>query len=142
MSSAPDDKSDSPPSVFISHSMVNSGLADALTQLLHGVLPEWTVYRSGAHELSASVSPGSDFLEWIRERARTSSHVFILLTPESLRLPWLTFEAGVMTASGGQSRIFPIVFELEQSEVPTPFAEFQTTRGERHEDIARLVADL
>ena len=137
MSPAASDTRDSPSAVFISHSMVNSRLADALTRLLHGVLPELMVYSSGTQEIPAA---GSKFLEWMREKARTSSHVFILLTPESLRLPWLTFEAGVATA--GESRIVPIVFELDPSDVPGPLAEFQIARGDSFEHMVRLVHEL
>ena len=137
MSPAASDTRDSPSTVFISHSMVNSRLADTLTRLLHGVLPELIVYSSGTQEITAA---GSKFLEWMREKARTSSHVFILLTPESLRLPWLTFEAGVATA--GESRIVPIVFELDPSDVPGPLAEFQIARGDSFEHMVRLVHEL
>jgi hypothetical protein len=128
-------------SVFISHSARDARLASALSDLLHDALPQLSVSYSSQQEIGSGNRVGDRFFEWVRERVQASAYVFVLLTPESLRSPWLSFEAGI-AASTDHPRIVPIVFQLEIAHVPAPFQQFQIVRGDSYENVRRLLEQL
>ena len=49
----------------------------------------------------------------------------ICLTPDNLIAPWIHFEAGSLSKMIDRSRLVPILFKLEQSDVQGPLAQFQ-----------------
>jgi hypothetical protein len=63
------------------------------------------------------------------------------LTPESVLSPWLNFEAGVVAAKGGQSRVWTLVVGMDPVDVKPPLGHFQNTRAER-DDILKLMKSL
>jgi hypothetical protein len=65
----------------------------------------------------------------------------ICLTPENLTAPWLMFEAGALSKSGPRSRVWTLLYELQNSDVKGPLAQFQHTRIEK-EDIRQLLHDM
>jgi hypothetical protein len=49
----------------------------------------------------------------------------ICLTPENLIAPWIHFEAGSLSKIIDRSRLVPILFKLEPSDVQGPLTQFQ-----------------
>ena len=65
----------------------------------------------------------------------------ICLVPDNTREPWLLFEAGALSKSVAESRVFPLLFGVEPSQLPGPLAQFQATRFDK-EDVRKLVRSL
>ena len=81
---------------------------------------------------------------WGAEVARELADSFsgiICVVPDNIREPWLLFEAGALLRSVGESRVFPILFGVEPSQLPGPLAQFQATTFEK-EDIGKLMRSL
>jgi hypothetical protein len=78
------------------------------------------------------------------EKALADSRFGILcLTEDNLAAPWINFEAGALskTVENSQVNVCPFLFNLKQSAVGPPLAQFQSSRNDRDE-ILRLVSDV
>jgi EAL domain-containing protein (putative c-di-GMP-specific phosphodiesterase class I) len=54
-----------------------------------------------------------------------ASFGIICVTPENMNKPWLMFEAGALSKSMKASRVCPLVYSLELSDLSGPVAQFQ-----------------
>lgn len=71
-------------------------------------------------------------LDLSKELEGTALGLFCL-TPENLNAPWLLFEAGAIGKRPGIKRVFTYLYELEDSDVPWPLAQFQSTKSSKDE---------
>jgi len=64
-----------------------------------------------------------------------------LMTENNLSSPWIMFEAGALSKQVGISRICPILFNIENTDLQGPLTQFQTTKFNRDE-IRMLVGSI
>lgn len=107
--------------VFISWSGERSrALAEILRDWLPSVIQAIKPYFSPDDTAKGSV--------WFSEVARQLEDTrigLICLTPDNLTAPWLLFEAGAISKDVGKSRVIPILFGLEPTDLQGPLVQFQ-----------------
>lgn len=132
--------------VFISHSHRDGPLASALEAALKAVFPKVEVHYSSNRGATASLQPGADWLEWIREQVSQSDITLLLLTPESHRKSWIMWEVGAVSgvgiASGKSGHVVPLLYRLGIEEIPGPIRGKQAIHGEDLENMQYLLMDL
>jgi len=62
----------------------------------------------------------------------------ICLTPENLNAPWLLFEAGALSKSQDDARVWTLLYELENTDVEGPLSQFQHTKAKEN-DVRKLL---
>ena len=65
----------------------------------------------------------------------------ICLTKENISAPWIMFEAGALSSSLEKSRVVPILFGIESTDVSGPLVQFQSAHFEK-EEIAKVVKTI
>src|SRR3984893_12600923 len=65
------------------------------------------VQASSAAPSEGGIGAGSDWLHWIHNQVRGSKFTAVILTPNSVRKPWLMWEAGAVAAFRWQHKRFP-----------------------------------
>jgi hypothetical protein len=122
--------------VFISWSGARSeALGLALKDWLPKVLPAVETFHS------ADIPKGKNWHSALIEELRGCRVGVFCVTPESLRSPWMLFEAGALAQHGSQPELFTYLYGIPDGRVSGPLAPFQATRFDR-EDSRRLVHDL
>lgn len=113
--------------VFISWSGERS---QRLAQALHGWLP-LVLHYVQPWLSEADVSAGDRWAQAIAKELETSNFGIICVTPENLGSPWVLFEAGALAKSMQGTKVIPLLFNLEFSDVSGPLAQFQAKKFER-----------
>lgn len=114
--------------VFISWSGERS---QQLAQALHGWLP-LVLHYVKPWLSEADVSAGDRWAQAIAKELETSNFGIICVTPENLGSPWVLFEAGALAKSMQGTKVIPLLFNLEFSDVSGPLAQFQAKKFERN----------
>lgn len=84
------------------------------------------------------IDKGTRGLPAIAQQLEETQFGLICLTHESMNAPWLLFEAGALSKSQDQSRVWTVLYKLEYAEVKGPLAQFQHTKIER-DDVSKLL---
>jgi tetratricopeptide (TPR) repeat protein len=144
------------PKLFISHTHADKRLADAFKQLMDTVFGGrvTTVYSSDESE-SGGIGAGEEWRDWINRAVRESEVALVLLTPSSVQKPWVLWEAGVVFGlylgsedaavarnqrdARLRSPLRPLVFHLTANQVPAPFEQLQSLRGDDEKAMMKLV---
>jgi hypothetical protein len=113
--------------VFISWSGERSQL---LAQALHGWLP-LVLHYVQPWLSEADVSAGDRWAQAIAKELETSNFGIICVTPENVGSPWVLFEAGALAKSMQGTKVIPLLFSLEFSDISGPLAQFQAKKFER-----------
>ncbi|MEV0764248.1 toll/interleukin-1 receptor domain-containing protein [Nocardia sp. NPDC050435] len=140
------------PIIFISHTESDKAIADAVddaVKSLFGVGAVTVVY-STSRELGSSVKFGEDWFQWIAKHVQTATVTLVVLTPTSVRKPWVLWEAGavfgaVLAAPAAQLRtVRPITFQIGMSDVPSPLANSHAhiARGDSLPDVKLLLNEF
>lgn len=120
--------------VFISWSEPRSkAVAEALYSWLPTIIQPVRPWMS-EHD----IDKGTRGLPAISRQLEETQFGIICLTPENLGAPWLLFEAGALSKSQEQARVWTFLYGLEHTDVRGPLAQFQHTRAER-EDVKSLL---
>lgn len=85
------------------------------------------------------ISKGTRWDTEIAKELEASKVGLILLNRNNLEAPWIMFEAGALSKNIDKSKVCPVLFGIEPSDVIGPLARFQATRFEENE-IKRLLA--
>jgi hypothetical protein len=120
--------------VFISWSgqkslAVAQVLRDELPSLINDVEPFVS---------SEDIEKGAAWFQKIATELEQSSFAIICVTPENLQSRWLHFEAGALVGRFSQTRVAPLLIELDNSAVSQPLAGMQLTRFEKDEFLKLL----
>jgi hypothetical protein len=144
------------PKLFISHTHADKRLADAFKQLMNTVFSGrvTTVYSSDESE-SGGIGAGEEWRDWINRAVRDSEVALVLLTPSSVQKPWVLWEAGAVFGlylgaeaaaaprkpdeARPKSPLRPLVFHLTPGQVPSPFEQLQSLRGDEEKAMMKLV---
>lgn len=121
--------------IFLSHSHLDRAIADAVAELLRDLFGEWVrVEHSSDQTTGGGIPPGEQWLPWVTKRIRGADKTFVLLTPNSMRKPWVLWEsgaaAGVALATKKSSPVVPIAFGIANADIPSPFSSTQTVQGD------------
>jgi len=115
-----------PHQILLSHCHRDKGAANSLATLIRRTtLNQIDVWLSSDSRPEGGVSPGERWFDSIRKNLETSRCILALITPNSLRLPWLYFEVGYAAAKEGMD-ILPVCVGIDSlSGVPHPLALYQ-----------------
>jgi TIR domain len=120
--------------VFISWSGSRSRkIADVFRRWLPGVLQAVRPYFS-----PDDVAKGSRWEGEISKELAASRVGLLILTPENMEAPWLVFEAGALAKNLEKSRVCPLLFGVDATDLEGPLVQFQAAKFDRAE-IFRLV---
>ncbi len=78
--------------------------------------------------------------EIARELERANLGI-ICLTPDNIERPWILFEAGALSKSLAKSKVCPLLFNIQPSEVVGPLSAFQAAEFIQ-EDFKSLITDI
>jgi len=113
--------------VFISWSGERSQL---LAQSLHKWLP--LVLHYATPWLSqADIAAGERWAQAVAKELESSNFGIICVTPENLGSPWVLFEAGALAKSMQGTKVIPLLFNLEASDISGPLAQFQAKKVDK-----------
>lgn len=104
------------------------------SQLLAQALREWLplVLHYVEPWLSESdVAAGDRWAQVIAQELEASNFGIVCVTPENAGSPWLLFESGALAKSMQESRVIPLLFNLEFSDISGPLAQFQAKKVDR-----------
>jgi hypothetical protein len=91
------------------------------------------------------IAPGSRWLQELLTNLKSQDFFIACVTAESLNSAWFVFEVGVaaskLLSDEGRRRVCPILWKLENTDVPQPLAMFQTL-GVAESDIFKLVSEI
>jgi hypothetical protein len=123
--------------VFVSWSGERSRV---LAQALHGWIP-LVLHYVKPWLSDADVSAGDRWATVVAKELETSNFGIICVTPENLNSPWVLFEAGALAKSLQGSKVIPLLFNLEFSDISGPLAQFQAKKFDR-EGIYEVVTSI
>ncbi len=123
--------------IFISWSGERSKL---LAQALHGWLP-LVLHYVKPWMSDADVAAGDRWGQVIAKELEASNFGIICVTPENLASSWLLFEAGALAKSMEGTKVIPLVFNLELSDISGPMAQFQAKKFEKG-GLSEVVASI
>lgn len=120
--------------VFISWSGARSqslalSLRDWLPLVVHFVEP-WLS--------EADIAAGERWAQSVAKELESCNFGIICVTRDNVAAPWILFEAGSLAKSLEGSRVIPLLFDLEFSEIGGPLAQFQAKKADR-EGLAETV---
>ena len=101
----------------------SKALAEALNDWLPNVIQAVDPWMS-----ESGIDKGARWPEVLFEKLENTNFGIVCLTPENLSAEWLLFEAGALSKKVEGSRICPLLFDLDPSELGDPLALFQTTK--------------
>ena len=135
-----------PRTIFVSHTAADKEIVEAFGEAVEKLLGDQV-------KLTYSTSPehgprhGDQWLPWIRQQVHDSVFTIVMITPASVRKPWILWEAGAVTgtsiASGNTSSrsVRPVIFRLTPDQVPDPFKDTQFIRGDDYDAMYGVFAD-
>jgi hypothetical protein len=123
--------------VFVSWSGERSRL---LAQALHAWLP-LVLHYVKPWLSDADVSAGDRWATVVAKELEASNFGIICVTPENLNSPWVLFEAGALAKAMHGSKVIPLLFNLEFSDVSGPLAQFQAKKCDR-EGLSEVVVSI
>lgn len=120
--------------VFISWSGERSkAIAAAFKEWLPSVVQAARPYFS-----PNDIDKGARWSNEISKELESASVGLICLTKENLTASWLMFEAGALSKSLDESRVCPMLFGIEPSDMSGPLVQFQATTFSK-EEVLKLV---
>jgi hypothetical protein len=122
--------------VFISWSGATSRLvAEALSVWMPKVIQGLEPFVS-----AKDIDKGANWTVELARELEDAEFGVICLAPDNLLSPWLNYEAGAITKSVN-SRVCPILFEVERSQVKPPISQLQMTSTST-DDFLLLMASM
>ena len=107
-------------------------LRDWLPLVLHYVQP-WLSDKD--------IEAGERWADSMSKELEASNFGIICVTPENLSSPWILFEAGSLAKSLSNSRVIPLLLDLDFSEVSGPLAQFQAKKVDQ-EGISEAILSI
>jgi hypothetical protein len=122
--------------IFISYWEGESGIAAALRDFVSQSIPTASIFKADAR----SIRSGDSWLEIIRRELKESQVVLAILSEESIKRPWINFEAG---AAWIGKTLIPLCYgTLEKGRMPAPYNQLQALQLRDEWDDNRLITDL
>lgn len=123
--------------IFISWSgELSKSLAEAIREWIPMVLQSVKPYFT-----PDDIEKGSRWAKEISGELAESQMGVICLTQDNQHSPWILFEAGALSKNLEESKVCPILFNFETTELKGPLASFQATKFNK-EDIKKLLESI
>ena len=120
--------------IFISWSGDRSQkVAEALRDWIPSVLQSVRPFMS-----ATDIDKGSRWADDLAVHLNEAQFGLICLTQENLEAPWLLFEAGALSKSMEDSRVVPYLYEVSQTQLQGPLAQFQAALADRNSTLEVL----
>jgi len=120
--------------VFISWSgKTSKALAEILREWLPSVIQAVKPYFS-----PDDITKGSRWNTEVSKELEESGVGIICLTRDNLVEPWIMFEAGALSKNLDKSRVCPILFDVDPTDIKGPLVQFQASRFNK-EDIKKVL---
>lgn len=74
------------------------------------------------------IAAGERWTQSVAKELETTNFGIICLTHENIASPWILFEAGSLAKSFQDSKVIPLLLDLEFSEISGPLAQFQAKK--------------
>lgn len=101
---------------------VAQNLRDWMPLVLHFVQP-WLS--------DIDISAGERWAQSVSKELETTNFGIACLTRENVSSPWILFEAGSLAKLLGESRLIPLLLDLEFREITGPLAQFQAKKVDK-----------
>jgi TIR domain len=122
--------------IFISYWEGEGGIATAVRHFVSQSIPGASVFKADARSIRA----GDNWMNIIRRELKQSKVVLAILSNESIKRPWINFEAG---AAWIDKILIPLCFgPLEKGNMPAPYNQLQALQLRDDRDSHRLIVDL
>ncbi len=78
---------------------------------------------------SGEITSGTNWYKWIVEKVVECDVAFVMITPNSVKAPWLMWESGAVFGAAIASsyqvddKVWPIVYQLKTDEIPSPIRD-------------------
>jgi len=126
--------------VFISHAHEQQDLAKAWKVLLGAIAPKSVkVWYSSDRDPLGGVGAGR-WRDKLGTELDTAELVLALCTPESASKPWLMFECATAMSRSTAKTVIPVLYYMNEDELPSPLADLQCYRGDLEDGVAALCA--
>ncbi len=123
--------------IFISWSgNLSKALAEEVREWIPKVLQSVKPYFT-----PDDIEKGSRWAKEISVELAASQLGIICLTQENQHSPWILFEAGALSKNLEESKVCPILFNFDTTELKGPLASFQATKFNK-EDIKKLLESI
>src|SRR5580698_8869343 len=110
--------------LFISWSGSKSlAVAEVLRDELPCLINELEIFLS-----SEDIEKGSAWFQSVASELEKTGFGIICLTSENLHSPWIHFEAGALAGKFSQTKVAPLLIELEHAQVAPPLSQLQLTK--------------
>lgn len=120
--------------IFISWSGATSkNLAEILRQWLPAVVQAVKPYYS-----PDDITKGARWTTEISKELEEASIGIICLTKDNLNAPWIMFEAGALSKKIDKSKVCPILFGVDASDIQGPLVQFQAAKFDK-EEVKRVM---
>ncbi len=123
--------------VFISWSGDTSrqfaaALSDWLPKVIQAVKPFYS---------RTDIDKGARWLNEISKELEQSSAGILCVTKENLEAAWIMFEAGALAKSLDKSRVMPLLFDIDASDLQGPLVQFQAVRFDES-DVYKMLQSI
>ena len=85
-----------------------------------------------------NIEKGTRSMPVLSQELEQAQFGIVCLVPENLLAPWLLFEAGALSKSTTDSRVWTFLYGLEHTDVVGPLSQFQHTKANK-EDVRKLL---
>lgn len=89
----------------------------------------------------ADIDAGERWAQSVATELAVSNFGVVCITSENVNSPWVLFEAGALTKSLETSKVIPLLFDLEFSDISGPLAQFQAKKLIR-QGVGDVVASI
>lgn len=123
--------------IFISWS---GELSKALAEVVRDWIPK-VLQSVKPYFTPDDIEKGARWAKEISGELATSQLGIICLTQDNQHSPWILFEAGSLSKNLEESKVCPILFNFDTTELKGPLASFQATKFTK-DDIKRLLESI
>lgn len=131
-------KEDKRTNIFISHAAADTRLAQLVATALQASDPPLDAFVASR---PGDIRADAEWLPAIEAALLRGDRFFIILTPNSINRPWVSFETGA-TWFSGQSFVLARTSDLSQEEIPLPLAARQIYRLDQKDEAVVIFHTL
>lgn len=128
-------------SLFVSHDARDKQIAIEFCNLIDNV--SLTMISTFCSSREGDIEYGEEWYKKIMKEIELSDDVICILTKQSVKKPWILYEAGVANGKFGQKKVIGLVIDLDVKKLASqgPFSQIQMCDCSK-ESLSKLVTQL